>query len=260
MRDITTHPDRRIYTTTGWWRGAVHTAIHVAAHAVAACRYRDAFHVVHLTVGAANRDGCPIEAVGLCETKYPFLDHTIWPHISYVGSNDDQATAQHESGFRHVVTILAGSIAMARSKRQRLASIYLGGGLADFNDAKLIVKYLALNDADEKVIWHAAEVEAWWFVREHWHIVIELAETLAKHGKIEFDQAPASVRAIKRIEGNIAPLAPPDALRVHECARIFAETGGKICETARHMGVCQRTVGRYLSYALQASLRQPLGH
>jgi hypothetical protein len=100
-------------------------------------------------------------------------------------------------------------------------------------------------------------------VQEHWATMVWLSETVVNRDKIEFDHTPASVRGIERVERNIAPLAPPDDWRVHECARVFAETGGKICETARRMNVCEKTVGRYLSLAihrLAASLGINQGH
>jgi ActR/RegA family two-component response regulator len=130
-------------------------------------------------------------------------------------------------------------------------------GGADFTRAKSIIGHLACGATDDEALWRAAEAETRRFVRQDWGTILDLAENLVKRGAIKFDDAPASVLAIQRLEGNIAPLAPPDALRVHECAQIFGETGGKICETARRMGVCQRTVERYLSYALQLS-HQPL--
>jgi ActR/RegA family two-component response regulator len=75
---------------------------------------------------------------------------------------------------------------------------------------------------------------------------------LGQYGRrVDFVDAPKSVTRIRPTEGNIAP---PDTQRLQECARVYVETGGKLGETARRMGVCPQTVQRDLAEARDLGL------
>jgi hypothetical protein len=164
-----------------------------------------------------------------------------------------------EGGFRQALVLLAGLFATARHKKLGLDAAYRVDGGDNFKAAKRIVEHLACGTDDERALWRAAEAETRRFVRQEWRTILDLAETLVRRESIEFDRAPLSVRLIERVEHNIAPLSPRDHRRIHECARVFAETGGKMCETARRMNMGEKTVGRYLSMAIPSSGRQSQG-
>jgi hypothetical protein len=181
------------------------TAVHEAAHAVAACRYRRRFHSVHVGMGVPilDRRGRSIEAMGLCDGG-SFDDHRLWSHISE-SPLAGVASLRREEGFRNMVLTLAGPVAEARHKRQSLASIYLGYGRDDFDEAQAVAKFLAFDAADEEALFQAAEVEAKRCVSLYRKAIADLADALIERGTVEFGDQPASVRAVQRIEGQIAP-------------------------------------------------------
>jgi hypothetical protein len=112
---------------------------------------------------------------------------------------------RRDDGFRSIVIRLAGPVAEARHRRCSLVAVALGGGHNDYYEADAVVRFLARNPADRNDLIRAAEDEARRFVRGHPDAITELASTLLARRTVEFDDAPASVRAIVRIEGQIAP-------------------------------------------------------
>jgi hypothetical protein len=194
------------------------TAVHEAAHAVAACRYKFGFQVVHVTLGApiVDRRGRSIRALGFHEGGY-FNEHKIWSHVSQssagpvMGSDGqliDFAALQRENGFRAMVIDLAGPVAEARRKRWSLAAVYLSYGRDDFDEALAIAKYLASDAADERTLFDAAEAEAKRCLSQFRDAINDLAQTLIERLSVEFDDAPASVHAVPRLEDRIAPDLP----------------------------------------------------
>jgi hypothetical protein len=231
MKDFSTNLNSHIRGADGR-RFGMATAIREAAHAAAACRYHYGFLAVHLGLG-----GPPITQ------QMPLFQEAMM--------------RQREAGFRHAVVLLVGLLGAEQWNNPSLVSAVIG-------DVQAIVKYLALDAADEKALFQAAEAEARRFVHQRWGVFVELAEKLVECGTVEFDDAPESVLEIERVWGDIAP--PPLRLpaewmvttdpfidRVHECVRVFNETF-KIRETGRRLGVCHKSVQRYLEVARHSGL------
>jgi hypothetical protein len=172
------------------------TAVHEAAHAVAANRYQFGFLAVHIGGEAPSR--------GRCETS-PFDDHRFWRHISDAPFDSEGAAMRREAGFRELVVRLAGHVAEARHRRCSYLAAALAGGVSDFDEVTEIARFLARDPADQRTLIQAADDEAKLFVRQHWDVIRELATTLLGHGSVEFDDAPPSVHAVSRLERQIAP-------------------------------------------------------
>src|SRR5918996_1709272 len=160
-------PNRRFCTADDGQRfAAMAIAAHGAAHAVATCRYGFRFHAVHIGFGGriTNRHGRSIEALGLCEGLFV---HVIRSQTSRLPVHEPQSEEAlplpREIGFRNLVVLLAGAVAEARHKKHSLMSAYWSVGC----DVRTIMKSLALDDADKRVLWRAAEAEAKRFAREY---------------------------------------------------------------------------------------------
>jgi hypothetical protein len=173
-------------------------AVHEAGHAVATCRYNFGFHAVHVGVLGPGR-------LGTCESRSPFSDDLWWLHISNSPFVGDSVAPRREAGFRAMIELMAGPIAEARHKRCSLAGLYLavwhtGERDSDYQKVHKIAKYLASDTADEKALFETAEAEAKRCVSRYRDAINDLARTLIERRSVAFEDAPASVHAVPRLE------------------------------------------------------------